>query len=164
MGLGRESRAPTWAAARSVNRHPSIPIGRLRVDPGRSKPVRAPSPKIVTFILSTPSSLFRATTRAKCERIGESDGAATDPLAGACDHRWVDTPPSSGSSTGSFIAHEPTMASPRALMTTPSRTMVTSHSRQWRHPLPARRHVKQRRPWWVPSPQPRAMARDLPTW
>jgi hypothetical protein len=39
VGLGRESHAPTWAAARSVNRCLSIPIGWLRVDPERSKPV-----------------------------------------------------------------------------------------------------------------------------
>jgi hypothetical protein len=38
VGLGWESRAPTWDVAQSVNHRPSIPIGRLRVDPGRSKP------------------------------------------------------------------------------------------------------------------------------
>jgi hypothetical protein len=40
VGLGRESRVPTWVAARSVNHCLSIPIGRSRVDPGRSKPGR----------------------------------------------------------------------------------------------------------------------------
>jgi hypothetical protein len=147
----------------SVNRRPSIPIKWLRVDPGRSKSVLAPSPKTLAFILSTPSSLFHAAMRAKCERIRESDGAAAGPLVGARDHQWVDAPPSSGSSAGSFIAHKPATASPRASMTAPSRTMATSHSRRWRRPLPTQHPVKQRRPWRVPSPQPRAVARDLPT-
>jgi hypothetical protein len=38
VGLGRESRAPTWAATRSVNRRLSIPIGRSHVDPDGTKP------------------------------------------------------------------------------------------------------------------------------
>jgi hypothetical protein len=89
-----------------------------------------------TLVLSTPSS---APQREPCEQIGESDGTAAGPLTDARDHRRVDAPPSSSSSAGSFIACKPAMASPRASTTAPSRTMVMSHSRRWRRPLPARR-------------------------
>jgi hypothetical protein len=163
MGLGRESRAPTWAAARSVNHRLSIPIERLRVDPGRSKLVPTPSPETLAFILSTPSSLFCAATRAKCERIRESDSTAAGPLGGVHDHRLVDAPPLSDSSVGSFIARELATASPRASTIAPSHMTTTSHSRWWRCPLPTWCPIKQRRPWRVPSPPPRAAARDLPT-
>jgi hypothetical protein len=33
----------------------------------------------------------------------EEDGTATGPLADACAHRWVDAPPSSGSSAGPYL-------------------------------------------------------------
>jgi hypothetical protein len=150
VGLGRESRAPTWAAAWSVNRRPSIPIGRLRVDPRRSKSALDSLRRTLAHsLLSLPRR-----NESQGERIGESDGAAVGPLAGVCDHRWVDASPSSGSSAGSFIVCEPTTASLRASTIAPSRTTATSHSRWWRHPLLAQCPVKQRRPWRVPSPQP----------
>jgi hypothetical protein len=50
------------------------------------------------------SSLPSVTRRTATHRVTvgpvqeEEDSATTGPLAGACAHRWVDTPPSSGSS------------------------------------------------------------------
>jgi hypothetical protein len=59
--LGWESRAPTWAVTRFVNHCLSIPIGRSRIDPGRTKLVPAPSPETLELIHS---SSRRAATHA----------------------------------------------------------------------------------------------------
>jgi hypothetical protein len=155
VGLGQESRAPTWAVTRFVNRRPSIPIGRSRVDPGGTKSTLGSLRRTLAHSFSPlPLPLRSESLASESEKATALPQA---PLAGARDHRRVDVPPLSGSSAGSFITCEPTMTSLRASTTAPSRTTAASHNRRWRRP------VKQRRPWRVLSPQPRAAARDLPT-
>jgi hypothetical protein len=89
----------------------------------------------------------------------KANNAVMGPLVGARAHRWVNAPPSSGSSALPFNAHEPVIGVLKHASTTvPSRTAATSHSRLWHRLLPSRLPVKQRQPWWFSSAQLRVAA------
>jgi hypothetical protein len=101
VGLGREKHSRQLG--RSGKSRPSVLIQRARGFCTQTKPRRVnPS----AHNLSRPHSFTPSTSPRRSQRE-EDGGVAAGPLAGACAHRWVDAPPSSGSSTGSTHAHPP---------------------------------------------------------
>jgi hypothetical protein len=88
-GPGPGKLFPTWTATRSGNREPSIYIQRPHVESGQTKTSSAPSREPYGSF-----GLLHAVPR----RSSSRDGIAVGPLADARTCRWVDAPPSSGSS------------------------------------------------------------------
>jgi hypothetical protein len=162
MGLGRESCVP-----------PRPRLGLLNV----SRPSASndhvwilPEQNAVDALAQT-LGFIRASSRHAALRSSPRDGTSTGPLASARAHRWVDAPPSSGSSTEPY---------PRTAASERPRSLVDERrGGGWRHRGPSRRRAPPpmggraaverllggalpAQPWRVPSPLLRAVARDLP--
>jgi hypothetical protein len=161
-GPGPGKLFPTWAVTRSGNREPSIYIQRPDVESGQTKTSSAPSREPYGSF-----GLLHAVPR----RSSSRDGIAAGPLADARTRRWVDAPPSSGSSAEPY---------PRTRASERLRSSVDERRRGgWCRRKPSRWCVRllmggriavkrllgralPARPWRVPSPQPRVAVQDLP--
>jgi hypothetical protein len=163
VGLGRESCVPPGPRLSPLNvSRPSTSNGHAWI----------PAEQNVVGALARTLGFIRASSRRAALRSSPRDGTATGPLAGARTRRWVDAPPSSGSSAEPYPL---TAASERP------RSLVDERCRGgWRRREPSRRRAHPpmggraaverllggalpAQPWRVPSPRPRAAARDLTT-